>query len=56
MQKQSEETLRAFRQMYESQGLDADSVRAIEMVTRTEQIDYQVFATTYFDSASHHIY
>ncbi|KAF8492710.1 P-loop containing nucleoside triphosphate hydrolase protein [Gautieria morchelliformis] len=41
-QKQSEDQLRSFRQMYESAGLDAASVRALEAVTRAERIDYQL--------------
>ncbi|KIJ54301.1 hypothetical protein M422DRAFT_25225 [Sphaerobolus stellatus SS14] len=40
--KQTEAQLRAFRQIYESQGLDQSSVRAIETVVRSERIDYQL--------------
>ncbi|KAF8527391.1 P-loop containing nucleoside triphosphate hydrolase protein [Hysterangium stoloniferum] len=46
VQKKTEEQLRAFRQIYEAQGLGPEKVRAIEYLVRGERIDYQLVAAT----------
>jgi ATP-dependent RNA helicase DHX57 len=51
-QKRTEEKLSSFRQMYESQGLDAPSVRTLEVITRADRFDYQVSRTLSYLSHS----
>jgi ATP-dependent RNA helicase DHX57 len=43
--RQPEEQQRSFRENYQSQGLDQAAVRAVENITRSDRIDYQVWSS-----------
>ncbi|GJJ13213.1 hypothetical protein Clacol_007464 [Clathrus columnatus] len=45
-QKQTEKDLQSFRDMYKSQGFDDASVQALENLTRSGRIDYQLIVAT----------
>ncbi|EJT97204.1 P-loop containing nucleoside triphosphate hydrolase protein [Dacryopinax primogenitus] len=42
--KQSDEQLKAYRMPYVEMGLDEDQIRALESISRTDRIDYQLVA------------
>lgn len=46
MQKQTEDELRAFRDLYKSRGMNNSDIRTLEILTRSGGIDYQLIATT----------